>query len=138
MGRRPLSGVLLDTHIWASSLISPKSLSEDATSAIISAQTVRVSAISLFEIAQKVRLGKWYAMAPYVDRLIYLADEQNVSLLPVSAPISIAAATFDWLHRDPFDRLIFATAMIEDLTLISADGAFDAPEIASVLPGRVR
>ena len=138
MGRRPLSGVLLDTHIWAWSLVSPKSLSEDATSAIVSAQSVCVSAISLFEIAQKVRLGKWDAMAPYVDRLIDLAEEQNVSLLPVTAAISIAAATFEWPHRDPFDRLICATAMIEDLTLISADGSFDAPEIASVLPGRVR
>lgn len=97
-----------------------------------------MSAISLFEIAQKVRLGKWDAMAPHVDRLIDLAEEQNVSLLPISAAICIAAATFDWQHRDPFDRLICATAMIEDLTLISADGAFDAPEIASVLPGRVR
>lgn len=97
-----------------------------------------MSAISLFEIAQKVRLGKWDAMAPYVDRLVDLADEQNVSLLPVSAAISTSAATFDWPHRDPFDRLICATAMIEGLTLISADRAFDAPEIASLLPSRVR
>ena len=77
-------------------------------------------------------------MAPHVDRLIDLAEEQNVSLLPVTAAISIAAATFDWPHRDPFDRLICATAIIEGLTLISADGAFDMPEIDNALPGRVR
>jgi len=138
MGRRALSAVLLDTHIWAWSLISPKSLSQNAFEAITSASSACVSAISLFEIAQKVRLGKWDAMAPYVDRLIDLAGEQRVSFIPVSAAISLTAATLDWPHRDPFDRLIRATALVEKLTLISADDAFDSPLVASRLPGRIR
>ena len=138
MGRRALSSVLLDTHIWAWSLVSPKSLSQNAMEAIGSAGSVCVSTTSLFEIGQKVRLGKWDAMAPYVDRLIGLADEQRVSLIPVSSAISLTAATLDWSHRDPFDRLICATALVEALVLISADDAFDNPVIASQLSGRIR
>jgi len=138
MGRRALSAVLLDTHIWAWSLISPKSLSQNAIEAMTSAPGVCVSTISLFEIAQKVRLGKWDAMAPYVARLIDLADEQRVSLIPVSSAISLTAATLDWPHRDPFDRLICATALVENLALISADDAFDSPIVASRLQGRIR
>jgi PIN domain nuclease of toxin-antitoxin system len=138
MGRRRLSGVLLDTHIWAWSLVRPGALSGKVAAAITSAETVCISTISFFEICQKVRLGKWDEMAPYVDRLIALADEQRVSAIPVSSEISIAAATLEWSHRDPFDRLICATAMSEGLTLISADSAFDNPSIAAALPGRVR
>lgn len=137
MGRRGLSGVLLDTHIWAWALISPSSLSDSATTAITAAERVCVSTISLFEIAQKVRLGKWDAIAPYVGQLINLAEEQRVSLIAVTSKISIVAATLDWPHRDPFDRLICATAMEEGLTLISADNAFDSPSIAPALHGRL-
>lgn len=132
-----MTGVLLDTHVWAWSLISPTSLSPNASDAITSAQRVCVSTISLFEIAQKVRLGKWDAIAPYVDQLINLAEEQRVSLLPVSSRISIVAATLDWPHRDPFDRLICATALEEDLVLISADSAFDGSGVAPVRRGRI-
>jgi PIN domain nuclease of toxin-antitoxin system len=112
-------------------------LSRSAIGAITSAQGVYVSTISLFEIAQKVRLGKWDDMAPYVDRLVDLADEQRISLIPVTSRISIVAATLDWSHRDPFDRLICATASEEGLMLISADNVFDSPSVAPVLAGRI-
>ncbi len=49
-----MRAVLLDTHAWAWSL---------------AADTVMVSPISFFEIAQKVRLGQWPQMAPFVDEL---------------------------------------------------------------------
>jgi PIN domain nuclease of toxin-antitoxin system len=137
VGRQGLSGVLLDTHVWAWSLISPGSLSDNAIGAITSAQRVCLSTISFFEIAQKVRVGKWDAIAPYVDQLINLAEEQRVTMIPISSRISIVAATLDWPHRDPFDRLICATAMEEGLTLISADNAFDSSSIAPALHGRV-
>lgn len=124
MGRRRLNGVLLDTHVWAWSLIKPRQLSTDAAAAINSAQNVCVSTISLFEIAQKVRLGKWDEMAPFIDDLLDLADEQQITLVSVSSAISLAAAQLDWAHRDPFDRIICATAVVENHTLISSDGAF--------------
>jgi PIN domain nuclease of toxin-antitoxin system len=126
VGGWPLSSVLLDTHVWAWSLISPRSLSPHAVRAINSAPSVCVSTISLFEIAQKVRLGKWDEMAPFADRLADLANEQEINLISVSSSISILAAQLDWAHRDPFDRIICATALVGELTLLSADKVLES------------
>ena len=120
-----MSHVLLDTHVWAWSLTNPQRLSTKALAAIEAAETVSISAISLYEIGQKVRLGKWPEMALHLPALIEIADRQGGRILPVSAAASLAASMFDWLHRDPFDRIIGAAALMDGLTLISADDVFD-------------
>lgn len=76
--------------------------------AMTEADCVVVSAISFYEIGQKVRLGKWPEMAPFLPRLIDLAGEQGAQLLALSAEASLLASTLAWDHRDPFDRLIGA------------------------------
>lgn len=137
MGRRRLSDILLDTHAWAWSLTDEKRLSPRAIEAIKSAETVSVSAISLYEIGQKVRLGKWSGMAPYSPSLLELAQQQGVLVLPLSAEVSLVAAILNWEHRDPFDRFISATAMLHKMTLVSADIAFDQLEDDEDWPGRI-
>ncbi len=84
-----------------------------------------MSTVSLYEIAQKVRLGKWAAMSPDVDSLDRAAEDIDIDLVPVNSQIAITAGLLDWSHRDPFDRIIAATAITLDLGLISADTAFD-------------
>ena len=64
-----MSSVLLDTHAWAWSLAGDRRLSAGAVAAIEGAESVFVSPISFFEIAQKVRLGKWPEMVGFVERL---------------------------------------------------------------------
>jgi PIN domain nuclease of toxin-antitoxin system len=93
--------------------------------ALQTAETISVSTITLYEIGQKVRLGKWPEMAPKVTTLIEIVRSQGGRLLNVSPEISLAAAALDWSHRDPFDRLIAATAIVHNLTLVSADTVFD-------------
>lgn len=129
--------ILLDTHTWTWSLTADARLSVIATEAIERAETVSISAISLFEIGQKVRLGKWPEMEPFLPRLVGLADEQGGRLVEVSAEASLLAATLEWAHRDPFDRFIAATAITRGLTLVSADTAFDALVSEPSWPGRV-
>jgi len=129
--------VLLDTHAWAWSLTADARLSSAATAAIQQAETVFISTISLFEIGQKFRLGKWPEMAPFLDRLILLADEQGGRLIELSSEASLLAATLEWSHRDPFDRIIGATAITRGLTLISADTCFDSLVGEPKWPGRV-
>lgn len=129
--------ILLDTHAWAWSMTADVRLSATATSAMEQAETVAISAISLFEIGQKVRLGKWPEMEPFLNRLIGLAEEQGGRLLELSPDASLLAATLEWAHRDPFDRIIGATAITKGLALISADTAFDALATQPHWPGRI-
>ncbi len=132
-----MRSVLLDTHAWAWSLTGDARLSDAATQALTEAEAVFVSAISLYEIGQKVRLGKWPEMAPFLPRLIDLAGEQGAQLLALSAEASLLASTLAWDHRDPFDRLIGASALQSGLALVSADTVFDALSREPRWPGRL-
>ena len=118
--------VLLDTHAWAWSLTQDARLSQRAVTAMQQAETVFISTISLFEIGQKVRLGKWPEMAPFTEALPNILEHQGGWAAELSPEIAMKAAMMDWSHRDPFDRIIAATALTKSLTLISADAAFDA------------
>ena len=58
-------------------------------------------------------------------------------MVALSPQASLLAATLAWAHRDPFDRIIAATAITQGLTLISADTVFDTLTDAPQWPGRV-
>jgi PIN domain nuclease of toxin-antitoxin system len=117
--------VLLDTHAWAWSLTGDGRLSAKAREAIEQAQAVLVSPITFFEIGQKVRLGKWPEMEPFLNRLTSLLEEQGGGVAELDPTICLQAATMPWPHRDPFDRLLAATALHNSLPLVSADIVFD-------------
>lgn len=129
--------ILLDTHAWVWSLTADVRLSAAAIATIEQAETVSISAISLFEIGQKVRLGKWPEMAPFLDRLIPLAKEQGGRLIEVSPEASLFASTMEWGHRDPFDRIIAATAITKGMALVSTNAAFNALAQMPKWPGLV-
>jgi PIN domain nuclease of toxin-antitoxin system len=120
-----LKSVLLDTHAWAWSLTGDSRLSRNATAAIEDARTVFLSPISFFEISQKVRLGKWPEMEPFLERLPALLDQQGGSIAALDPAICVAAGIMPWAHRDPFDRLLAATAGHYNLPIVSADIVFD-------------
>lgn len=120
-----MTAVLLDTHTWAWSLAGDDRLSKPAFEAISAAEAVLVSPITFFEIAQKVRLGKWAEMEPFVNQLTALLREQGGSIANLDPSICIAAGMMTWTHRDPFDRLLAATAAHYNLPLVSADTVFD-------------
>lgn len=120
-----MNAVLLDTHAWAWSLTADARLTARAITVIQQADAVLVSPISLFEIGQKVRLGKWPEMQPHIHGLAELLERQGGRTVALTPDVCLQASTMDWAHRDPFDRLIAATAMANGLPLISADTVFD-------------
>ena len=126
MGGTILTALLLDTHVWAWTLTDDRRISERARKEIAEASTISVSAISFFEIAQKVRLGKWPEMACYIERLQELLDRQRGVAFAFEAADCLMAGTMDWAHRDPFDRLLAASALRRHIPIVSADPAFDA------------
>ena len=86
-----------------------------------------LSPISLLEISVlKVRLGKLPLPAPY--SVLFPAESlaNDIHLLPLEPDHIEPLTMLPFHHKDPFDRLIVATALVEGLTLVSADSVFDA------------
>ncbi|MEI2298752.1 type II toxin-antitoxin system VapC family toxin [Ensifer sp. MJa1] len=126
-----MTAVLLDTHAWAWSLTGDMRLSTKATTLITEADSVFVSPISFFEIGQKVRIGKWPEMEPFVNDLPSLLAEQGGRVAALAPEVCLKGATLAWEHRDPFDRLLAATTLALGMPLISADEIFDTlPDIS--------
>lgn len=127
-----LTSILIDTHVFAWSLIEPGRMSLDVRSLLVGGSMVYVPPCALHEITTKVRNGKWEAMVPHSDRLDSLCMSQGFHIAPYTAKMAMRSGAMDWDHRDPFDRMIAATAIEMACPLISADVAFD--DLAS-LPG---
>lgn len=116
---------LLDTHTLLWALTDPRRLGRRGR-ALISDRSTRlvVSAVSAWEIATKHRIGR----LPQADAIIagYARhlDRLGVDRLGVGEEHGLLGGQLDWDHRDPFDRMLAAQAMIESLTLITDDPAF--------------
>ncbi|GAB2946379.1 type II toxin-antitoxin system VapC family toxin [Aquaspirillum soli] len=110
--------VLLDTHILLWCLADDPKLSNQARRLIENATEVYISAASYWELAIKIGLGKLE-----VDLLeIRQAAEQSGFIeVPISSEHAIAILGLANHHKDPFDRLIVATAITEPMRLITAD-----------------
>lgn len=118
--------ILIDTHVLAWSLVTPPLLGAQVRALLESGTAVHVPPCAFHEITLKVRLGKWNEMAPHADRLDALSATQGFHVAPYTARMAIEAGRMDWDHRDPFDRMIAATAFEMAMPLVSKDQAFDA------------
>ena len=86
---------------------------------------VFLSAASVFEIGIKHRLGKLYLADPYVHDLERAAARAGFVQLPISWAHAARTRTLETEHKDPFDRLLFAQALCEDLTFVSNEKVAD-------------
>ena len=121
-----MSGLLLDTNAFAMVLTDDPRLPAEARTRLGSADRVALSVISLYEIGQKVRLGKWPEIGPFAPGLAEQARQDGIELVSLTPGAALAASLLDWDHRDPFDRMVAVVARAEDLDLVSSDTAFDA------------
>ncbi len=118
--------VLLDTHtlIWAK--IVPANLSREAATIIADPYNeILVSAASAWEIATKVRLGKLPEAWVFEKEFIESMQESGYTLIPIEAATALRAGRLTPAHRDPFDRMIAAQALADDLPILSADTKLD-------------
>jgi PIN domain nuclease of toxin-antitoxin system len=119
--------VLLDTHalLWAAfrkDLLSTRArkLIQSSTNEIL------VSAASAWEIATKYRLGKLPHAQVLVEDFILKVTSAGYVLLSISTEHALRAGRLPADHKDPFDRMLAAQAIDEDLPLISNDQQLDA------------
>jgi PIN domain nuclease of toxin-antitoxin system len=110
--------ILLDTHIYLWHVSDDELLSKEARSLILEAESIHISAASLWEIAIKVKLGKLNAD---LERLIAEMESSGFLELPVTSRHAAQVAKLPLLHGDPFDRLLVAQAMNEPLYLVTTD-----------------
>ena len=116
---------LADTQIVIWSIISPSKINSSVQS-ILRENPILVSEISLLEITIKQKIGRLPELPLSVDSLTVQLLTDGFQLLPIERK-HIAAyekiPLFDE-HRDPFDRLLLATALSEGVSIISADKNF--------------
>jgi PIN domain nuclease of toxin-antitoxin system len=84
-----------------------------------------VSAVTAFELSNKYRIGKMDDVQEILQGYERALNDLLATELPVSSRHSLLAGALPGPHRDPFDRLIAAQSVLESLTLVSADPAFD-------------
>jgi PIN domain nuclease of toxin-antitoxin system len=119
--------VLLDTHALLWFVLGDPELSPQATSCILeTANTKLVSPASYWEIAIKISLGKYALTEPYVDFMRRAVDDNGFEILHISYRHTAALIELPIHHRDPFDRLLIAQAMVEGIPILSGDPSFKA------------
>ena len=118
--------LLLDTHALLWWLEGSKALSVKAREAIQGdTNTAFVSAATVWEIATKQRIGKLARPEAMTD-LGALIERYGFSPLSISVAHAQAAGALPGHHRDPFDRMLIAQAMLEQMALVSNEGRFDS------------
>jgi len=119
--------VLLDTHyvLWAA--INSKRMEPWARKLIADLDNeILVSAASVYEISLKVRRGKLPEAVGFESDLIANIESRlGYTLLPLEAESMVRAARFEDPHADPFDRMIAAQAIQNNLPVLSTDPKLD-------------
>ncbi|APG87337.1 type II toxin-antitoxin system VapC family toxin [Sinorhizobium americanum] len=116
--------VLLDSHAVYWWTIGSHRLSGTARLLIEDkANTILVSAVSFYELDNKMRLKKLDLKPQELRAAVLDSGLQTLAITDLHAEL---AASFDWDHRDPWDRILAAQARLEHCAFVSVDGAFDA------------
>lgn len=113
---------LLDTHVFLWPLGAP-----DLVPAAVREDLARpdddllVSAVSALEVATEVLLGKLEPARPLVAAWSARGQDLRAVELPVSTEHAPLAGALEWTHRDPFDRLLVAQSLLENVTLVTSN-----------------
>ena len=124
--------LLLDTHalIWFSQ--ADNNLSQTAKSAITNPENACfVSIVSFWEMAIKIKTGKLKLKFSLED-LKNLAMQNDIKILPITFAHILPITTMDLYHSDPFDRLLIAQAICENMAIISKDEKFSYYDVSVI------
>lgn len=122
---------LLDTHALLWFISEDKKLSDRAHRLILdSSSEIFLSIASLWEIAIKVNIGKLALDEPFEQLFPKELHFHKIKILDITVDNLVQLTTLPPHHRDPFDRLIIAQALVESLPIIGVDRTFDTYDIS--------
>ena len=116
--------ILLDTHVLVFDALEPKRLSRPARLALergVESGTLACSDISLWEIALLIARERIHPETDAAQFIEDIVQARLVNVLAISPRVAVLAQSDDFSHDDPADRIIVATAIAHQATLVSAD-----------------
>ena len=123
--------LLLDTHAVLWWFNGNPALSPAARTAIEREDSeIFVSAVSAVEITTKHRTGKLPQARGLVDRFEKMVEHEGFTPLPITLAHGVFAGRLAIAYKDPFDRLLIAQSLLENITLVSNERLFDQTAIA--------
>lgn len=112
--------ILLDTCALIWWTLDPENLSKSTIKKIEKAD-VFVSSISIWEVGLKINNHK-LNIGMSIDKYLHgLHQLQNFTIIPIDENIWIQSLSLDWSHRDPADRVIVATAKLNNCVIVTSD-----------------
>ena len=112
---------LLDTHTLIWFLSGEDNLSDKSKEVIENPENSNfISIASIWELAIKISLGK-FKFEQGFKKFLELIDANGFEIIPISFEHALRLSTLEFIHRDPFDRLIVVQAMTDNLTVITRD-----------------
>lgn len=116
---------LIDTHIFLWFVENSVKLRQNAKSIIEDKDSeIFISIASLWEISIKTSSGKLQIKGTF-DSIKDDLTDNSIEILPIDFAHTVENNRLPFHHRDPFDRIIIAQAIVENLDFISADAVFD-------------
>jgi PIN domain nuclease of toxin-antitoxin system len=117
--------LVLDTHVFIWSYRAPESLSHNALQALSDpANNLFLSVASIWEIQIKIQIGK----IEFDDPLSKILEEQQlvngINFMPIEISHAQYLENLPFHHKDPFDRMLIAQALVEDMTIVGRDARF--------------
>ena len=116
---------LLDTHAFLWAIADDKRLSRRAQKIFTGPNDLWLSAASVWEILIKVQAGKLPLPQPSAPYLVKKAAQNRIEVLPINLDHILRVESLTMHHRDPFDRVLIAQSIEENLPLVTADPQFE-------------
>lgn len=125
--------LLLDTHIFLWFVNDNPRLSDRLNSLIEDENnSIYLSLASLWEMSIKYNLGKLTFDSSYEEFVETEINQSNINLLEIKLEHFYINATLPLHHRDPFDRLIIAQSIAENISIVTVDSAFEKYSVTTI------
>lgn len=125
--------VFLDTHALLWFYLDDARLSDGARTSISEPGNGKlVSPASYWEIAIKISIGKYALNVPYEEFIRGMIVDNAFEIVPIEPQHTAVLVSLPFHHKDPFDRLLIAQAIVEGVPIVSADSKLDAYPITRI------